>query len=929
MRARPAGARAVNRGVAVVAAVLLAHVGDAAAIDRDCPPGQAWSPNLGACMAARVTVAASPEDRYYRASAQLDSGRPGAATAAARSLAATCGARHGPSCTLLGFVLEHGRAGPPRPADAAARYQRGCDLGDVDGCLALSSLYAVGLLGEPEPARAIPPLARACELGSGKGCYVLAGKYDRALGVGHDPAQAATLFARAVTRLTAECPGSGPSCYALGTAYRDGHGAAVDPLAAAAAFATGCDGGTGAACFALGQLHRDGRLGQIDAARALDYFDRSCQRYDNAEGCHAAGEVLAEQADAEPARLTALAARACQLATAQCDLTAYMFATGKGGVRDEVRATAAYVAACQAGNATACSAAAARIAHGTGTVADGGLAVRIWTRACETGSGADCYQAARAHADGELVARDPVRAQALLELGCVRASAAACEDAALAHLDHAPPDPVAAARLYQAGCALGRGETCTQWGDALATGRLGPDAPTAALDAYRRGCQAPQADAEACASWADASDQPTDQLAAARRACQLGDGDACGTLDARAAAVDDADARAAAMATLTDACAASPPGDGACGALAAELLQGGALASAQPSRGHAIAVDACRRGARSACLIAADDLATGAGVVADLAEARARYADLCDHDVPVACLRLGGLLADDDRPADGARLFARACADGLPSACTSLGFAHYTGQGAPWDVGQARALYRAACDDGDEFACTNLGDLIELGVGAPPDPAAARPLYQAACTDGAVAGCADLADLLAVGTASERRQAASLYQRACDAADPAGCRGAALAATDRATRARAGLRAFDLAQAQAGQNPYVAYVLGTLHADGIGTPRDPAAALAWFDRGCVGRDPHACLAAGAAHAARGDGPSAVAAYDRACAAGVDRACQLAAATERRLPRLRRGCGCDGGPAPGGPSAVLTLAVLAAITRRQRRRPTPR
>jgi uncharacterized protein (TIGR03382 family) len=915
----------IARAAALALIAVAAAAAPALAIDRDCPTGQAWSPNLGACVARQATPKASPSARYYDASARLDRGTAAEATKAVGILTATCGARHAPSCTLLGFVLERGRAGARDPAAAAERYQRGCDLGDADGCLGAASVWALGLTGDPAPAKAIAPLTRACTLGSGRGCYVLAEKYAVALGVPEDDRQAATLYAQALARLSTECPSSGPSCYYLGLAYRDGNGVAVDAAAAARAFATGCDGASGAACFALGQLYRDGALGVGERDRALDYFDRSCQRYDNPDGCHAAGAILAARDDADPARLTALAERACQLSTAACDLAAFLYATGKGGATDETRATNAYVTACQAGNATACSAAAARIAHGAGVPADGPLAVRIWERACETGSGTDCYQAALAHQGGELVPAAPTRALALFELGCVRKSAAACEDAALARLDGVGGDAdlARATNLFDIGCALGRGETCTTWGDALRDGDGFAADRAGALAAYQRGCGAAIPDGAACAAWAELTDDRVAGLTAAARACRLGDARACEGLDARArtASADDA-TRQATVATLADGCAATPPVDAACTTLAGLYGFGGYLVSAQPRRGHALALDACRRGARDACLYAADDLASGAGVVADTSAARSLYAELCDADVPTACLRLGTLLADDDRPADAAQLFARACDDGLASACTSLGFAAYTGRGVDWDVARARDLYQRACDAGDAWGCADLGELEELGVGAPPDAAAARAHYQAACDDVASVGCARLALSLEAATPTVAHGHAT---RACADGDPLGCAIAArLTTTDAATRARLAQRAHDLAAAQAAANPAAAYLLGRFAADGVGTARDPAASARWFDRACAGRDPAGCLAAGAVHADAGRGDQAVAAYDRACAAGVTRGCELAASVRRRLPLGVRGCTCTSGGAPGDLGVALAGAALLIRRRRARR-----
>lgn len=910
------------RTAALVALAVLAWATPAAAIDRACPTGQTWSPNLGACVARQAAATQSPAARYYTATAALESGRVADAARARRTLATGCAARHAPSCTLHGFLLERGRGGAAAPAEAATYYQRGCELGDVDGCLGAATVWALGVGGEPDPTRAVAPLERACQLGSGRGCYALADKYQRALGVAHDDGKAGELYTRAVARLTAECPASGPSCFYLGTAYRDGHGAATDATAAARAFAAGCDGGAGAACFALGELYRDGRLGPGQRDRALAYFETSCERYDSADGCHAAGGILAERPGADAARLTALGERACQLATARCDLTAYLYATGAAGVRDEARATDAYLVACQAGNPTACSAAATRLAHGTGAPADGARAVRIWERACATGSGSDCFQAAVAYRDGALVAADAARAVSLLEVGCVRGSAAACEDAGLARLDGvgASADVERAHALLTTGCRLGRGETCTLLGEAIAD-----DDPATAAAAFERGCQAATPDSAACAAWAAGAATPQGGLAAATRACQLGDVASCNGLDQRArAAKADPLTRAATVDALTVGCTATPPVDAACATLIGLYVEGGYLTAAHPSRGVALAADACQRGSAASCLAVADALATGTGVVADTGAARARYAALCDRDDAAACWSLGTLVRDDDRAADAARLFARACDGGLAAGCTDLGHAHYTGRGAPWDVERARALYRQACDGGDDTGCANLGELDELGVGAPPDLTAAVRSYQAACGDVAVAGCARLAAALVDGRGGltrDRSRALTLADRACAAGSAEGCALAATLTAAGPTRV-AQLRqwAYDLATADAEGNPYAAYLLGRFHTDGVGVARDDAAALTWFDRACDGRDPNGCLAAGTAHAARGDGERAVAAFDRACGAGVERGCRSAASVRRRLPMAGRGCGCQGGAEPGG--ALALLAVAAALSRRR-------
>lgn len=932
--------------IAVAVAAVIAGAGTAAAVDRECPTGQIWSPNLGACVKKPAVKKRSPEERYY-AAIDLIEGKHGVAdpAKAATLLGPACDARHGASCTLLAYLHLGGRLGPAAPARAIDYYQRGCALGDPDGCIAAAEVYAKGLLGEPDAAAAIAPLVRACELGSGRGCYELAEKHAEALGVPRDDAKAGELYARARERLTAECPKSGPSCYQLGFIHTFGKGVPVDYARAREVFTRGCEARSGLSCYAVGYLIQRGFGAPPDEAAALPYHERACDQFDSADGCHDAGAILADRPGADPARLEQLATRACQLSTEQCDLKAYLLTTGKTGPKDEKLATETYLEACKAGNALACSAAASRIAHGEGVPADGALATSIWERACGTGSGQDCYQAGVAHRDGELVKADKARAFELFTTGCLRKSAIACEDAAEMTLTGADgtgkQDGPRALGLFQAGCDLGRAESCTRLGDVHRDGEGVPANPHLAVAAYAKGCQA--GDGAACAATARMRQRGAlgnDLLAAFgehARACQLGEGGSCHALDTLAGpAGADAATRSKAAALLAAACDTAPHVEDACTALAQSHAWGG-LAGQDPKRALAVANASCGRGYRPACLLVADYALLGIGVVPNAEAARQRYAALCDQDLPEGCWKLGNVLSQAGKHDDAVRLFRRACEEGLAAGCNSFGFCLYTGQGATWNVGEAAAAYERACELGDEYGCANVGELHQFGIGVPIDLAAAASAYGRACDEVAVAGCARLGELVERGEGGRKRDAGAardLYVRGCDAGAPEACR--ALAALDErggkggaSTIAKLYQRAYDLALEQAKGNPYYAYVIGTFHRDGIAVTRDAKEAAVWFDKACEGRDPIGCLAAGEAHLTGAGVPRdetrAAAWFDRACAAGVDRACARAAEAKRGVPLSGgKGCACRSGDDGSAGGVIAIAGVVVCVLARRRR-----
>jgi MYXO-CTERM domain-containing protein len=315
-----------------------------------------------------------------------------------------------------------------------------------------------------------------------------------------------------------------------------------------------------------------------------------------------------------------------------------------------------------------------------------------------------------------------------------------------------------------------------------------------------------------------------------------------------------------------------------------------------------------------------------------------------------ACVWLGVQLKDEGKAKQAAALYRRACDDGDAVGCNSIGFAHYTSQGARWDVMAASKAYERGCQLGDPTACSNVGELYEFGIGRAPDLEKARSFYEKGCTPVDHAGCGRIARFYEQGlggAAVDAELAESSYRRACDADEPMPEACANLAAflrkSGRGTASEVAQlfqRAFDVARDMSKDNPYYAYVLGTYYRDGIAVVKNPTEAAKLFVAACEGYDPVGCLAAGAmymgASGLSANPELAVVQLDRACAANVEEACKQAEVARggsgaRKLPgpRPRGGCACDSGGDPGSLAGglALALAVLLVSGRRSRARAT--
>jgi uncharacterized protein len=119
------------------------------------------------------------------------------------------------ACTARGHAAsEPPENEQPDPAQARWHYEKGCDLGDGEGCYALAEQ-----LGDEQPKREVALLDRGCELGEARACarsgdHHASGKYVR-----RDPKRAAQAWQ---TACDTGDEGAAAACNSLADALEDG-----------------------------------------------------------------------------------------------------------------------------------------------------------------------------------------------------------------------------------------------------------------------------------------------------------------------------------------------------------------------------------------------------------------------------------------------------------------------------------------------------------------------------------------------------------------------------------------------------------------------------------------------------------------------------------------------------------------------------------
>ena len=892
------------------------------------------------CVKRRKADKASPEAQYQAA---LDTLAKDPKQAFAL-FGDACKRNHAAACQNVASIYQSGRGRvvTKDPKQAMKFYERACELGDGRSCQRRGNDL---MSTDAKVARGW--LDKGCTKNDGTACAQLAFLMENGMGGAEDKTAAKTYFDKA-HKLLGACKGNGEACFVRGYLAEKGIGEKADEAKAADAYKQACGESYGDGCaFYARSLDRTGGSEQL----AIEFYEKACQ-YERADACSTAAGRLAD-ADHAATKPLELATRACELDTQQCFTLARLYELGRGGLGkpDNVKATATFKSACDAGDQDSCVSFAKRIRDGLGATADKALAGSLMEKACTAEEAGACEQLA-VWLLGDKT--DDAHAYDLATRGCTLGSRHACYVAgwairanrrggkALAKEDAAKE----ALPLFDKACDAGSASGCESSGDVYRAGLGVPKDLAKAFKNLSASCFSevdPQG--SAClevAEMAKAGEGTTDNadkvaLRAGARACAYGESAACMPL----MSVKVADEVATVVAELSGKCRTGD--ETACQWEANARTLG---TTDDKKRALELFTESCKRKVAFACVRQGDLINTGVGTKADSARAEQIWSELCDDGSGDGCMRL--VLATYLRKDLEASLkwSDKACTVGAADGCSQAGFYYMTAQKPiPWDVKKGATYYAKACELGSALGCSNEGALFRFGIDRPVDATKAYERYAKSCDGGSQHGCEGAAYYLSRGEGGAKKDAAraiALLRAACENDEPSvhGCveLGNLLEAEKQGTPseiARVRLKGFTLAEKEAETNPSYMYWLGTYYRDGVATVKDPTKALSWFEKSCEGFWPLGCVEAGKTLSASTD-PAArergLRYYERACAAGVDDGCKGFTANSGRpaaaagpTPTHKPHTGCSVASGSGELGLALVVGVVAVSARRRRRR----
>ncbi len=398
----------------------------------------------------------------------------------AHSLARACEGDDVAACERLGSAYWSGFGVRQHRFHALSLWEYACDQGIGTACEQAGDVYLRGELFAAKPERAAELFAEGCAAARPSSCTRAGELAMTRVDTTPSPRKAAKWWKRG-------CTGGDPQgCHLLGLAMLEGQGVGRDPTAGVAMIGTACDQRFARACHQLAGFQAEGLFVARDEAASAANLRRACD-YGGGVSCTELGVRARAAGKADEAK-TALTA-ACEHGDPRgCALLGDLYALGAHGLADDDgRAAAAYAEACRGGLFEACGRAAA--AEGTGGIDPAELR-GLYRVACDAGTVEACDYLAGMMLDGIGGPPDPQAAARLFDRACIGAYADSCVHLAWMGRGDRGRDPL---RWLERACDLD--DACVVLGEVHELGMVEGAKLGAAAEAYQRGCAADRPDA--------------------------------------------------------------------------------------------------------------------------------------------------------------------------------------------------------------------------------------------------------------------------------------------------------------------------------------------------------------------------------------------------------------------------------------------------
>ncbi|MDI1479807.1 tetratricopeptide repeat protein [Polyangium sp. y55x31] len=409
--------------------------------------------------------------------------------------------------------------------------------------------------------------------------------------------------------------------------------------------------------------------------------------------------------------------------------------------------------------------------------------------------------------------------------------------------------------------------SCRNYGLLMQRGKAGRRNEGRILDAFRKGCDAN--DAESCDELGSLLVEDTESAAMYRKSCDAGYMPACGHLaalllvsgDMGVLAEKESDIKAA-MALAQKGCEAGHPNS--C------TILGGVYRKGKPvKKDHKLAKQylerACEMGDYRGCAVAGtmyelgwdgekpDEERSGMLHRKAFELLQTLCADKLDSCDKLAEYHADGFGTKKD-PQKEIEVLRDACDRGHPGTCVLLGIKMEEGKIVTKDVLGAGDLYRRACEDGEGAGCYRLAYLHAAGKGLPKDESKITALLSQSCDLGFMASCIWLATKQRAGDGvpKDLKSSVDLRRRACSHRGKEGCGQLALLllgkdehGIPRKEAEAEAIRAltFGCEQVESG---YECYQLAWMHDLGVGFPKNRTRARALAQQACDLGEAAAC-----------------------------------------------------------------------------------